>query len=61
MLHCTRMALPHPVTGETLDIRAPLAGGALRAALERLALLEAFEALMNAPWAEPPAGMPVLE
>lgn len=61
MLHCTRMALPHPVTGETVDIRAPLAEGALRAALERLALLEAFEALMNAPWAEPPEGMPVLE
>ena len=61
MLHCTRMALPHPVTGETVDIRAPLAEGALGTALEKLGFLEAFEALMNAPWGEPPSGMLVLE
>ena len=32
MLHCARMTLPHPVTGEEIDIRAPLVEGPFRSA-----------------------------
>lgn len=55
MLHCARMTLPHPVTGEEIDIRAPLVEGPFRSAVERLGWLEAYEELMNGPWREPPA------
>lgn len=55
MLHCARMTLPHPVTGEEIDIRAPLADGPFRSAVEMLGWLEAYEELMNGPWREPPA------
>lgn len=55
MLHCARMTLPHPVTGEEIDIRAPLVEGPFRSAVERLGWLEAYEELINGPWREPPA------
>ena len=44
-----------PVTGEEIDIRAPLVEGPFRSAVERLGWLEAYEELMNGPWREPPA------
>ena len=60
MLHCARMAFPHPVTGEPIDIRAPLYGD-FRSAAVRLGWVEAYEELMNAPWREPPAEAEILQ
>lgn len=51
MLHCARMALSHPVTGEWIDCQAPLMGD-MASAFDKLGWASTFEAIQAAPWLE---------
>lgn len=60
MLHCARMALPHPVTGEWIDCQAPLMGD-MQKVFETLGWTATFEAITQAPWRRTMDDMPVLK
>ena len=54
MLHCARMAFVHPVTGNVIDVSAPLEAR-MAAVLKRLGWTEAYRRETEAPWAPLPA------
>lgn len=54
MLHCARMAFPHPVTGELLDITAPLEGR-MAMVLNTLGIERAYHEKAGSPWSDLPA------
>ena len=51
MLHCARMAFPHPVTGALVDVSAPLDAEFSRA-IAALGMEAAYNAASSAPWAD---------
>ncbi len=51
MLHCARMAFPHPVTGETVDVAAA-PEAEMAKALAALGLEAAYNAAASAPWTD---------
>ena len=50
-LHCARLALTHPVTGELLDITAP-ADTKMNRILQSLGLESYYNARVAAPWTD---------
>ncbi len=60
MLHCARMAFPHPVTGAGVDVTAPPDAEMARA-LSALGLEAAYNAAAAAPWSEAPAAMETIQ
>ena len=60
MLHCARMAFPHPVTGKLVDIFAE-PDAEMAQALAALGLTDAYNAAAMAPWTDSSAATHTLE
>ena len=60
MLHCARMAFPHPVSGATVDVTAAPDAEFARA-LAALDFTDAYNAGVGAPWEPRPLVMTTTE